>query len=296
MRLRVRAPGSCGELLQGCLDGRPFLVTCPVDLYAEAAVSDGWPPDLRRGLGPKAALALEKTLAHLGAPPFPFGVSLQSALPRGKGMASSSADIAAVACAAAAALGKALAPDELARVAAAIEPTDGIFYEGVVAFRHRDGVCLEPLGVAPPMRIAIFDTGGEVDTLRFNRRGDLTALQRESEPEIAAALSLLRRGIAGGDPALIGAAATASARLNQRILYKSALERLIALGEACGAVGVNAAHSGTVLGLLFDERGAGLEEAVRLARRRCPDLAYLGDVRLISGGCEISEEETNGTI
>lgn len=295
MVLCVRVPGSCGELLQGCLEGQPFLVTCPVDLYAEAVVLSGH-PGLRRGLGPKALMALEKTLAHFGVPSFPHGITLRSDLPQGKGMASSSADIAAVACAAAAALGKALAPDELARIAAQIEPTDGIFYEGVVAFRHRDGICREALGVAPSMRIAVFDCGGEVDTLCFNRRDDLAALQQEIAPEIASALALLRRGVAEKSPALIGEAATASARLNQRILYKPALEQLVAVGERHGAVGVNAAHSGTVLGLLFDARGEGLPDAVREARQRCPELTYLGDVRLISGGCEISEEETDEAI
>ena len=33
---RFKAPATCGELIQGCLDGHDFLVNCPIDLYAYA--------------------------------------------------------------------------------------------------------------------------------------------------------------------------------------------------------------------------------------------------------------------
>jgi uncharacterized protein involved in propanediol utilization len=40
----VRAPGACGELAQGVIEGIHFLVTCPVDFYSRVKVdlySDG---------------------------------------------------------------------------------------------------------------------------------------------------------------------------------------------------------------------------------------------------------------
>ena len=35
---RVLLPGGCGELVQGALDGVPFLVTCPIDCWSEVTV------------------------------------------------------------------------------------------------------------------------------------------------------------------------------------------------------------------------------------------------------------------
>ena len=36
---RSRAPATCGELVQGAIDGCDFLVNCPIDLYATASVA-----------------------------------------------------------------------------------------------------------------------------------------------------------------------------------------------------------------------------------------------------------------
>ena len=37
-QVKVRVPGSCGELIQGQLDGQDFLISCPVNLYSQATV------------------------------------------------------------------------------------------------------------------------------------------------------------------------------------------------------------------------------------------------------------------
>ena len=41
MELIVRVPGSCGEVMQGFWQGRPFLVTCPIDRYSTVVVRPG---------------------------------------------------------------------------------------------------------------------------------------------------------------------------------------------------------------------------------------------------------------
>ncbi|MCQ1775277.1 hypothetical protein NOI24_28825 [Neorhizobium galegae] len=67
--------------------------------------------------------------------------------------------------------------------------------------------------------------------------------------------SLLRRAIRLGDLDLIGRVATASANLNERFLPKPGLRALQEIASRCGAFGVQVAHSGTVVGLMFDPRG-----------------------------------------
>lgn len=291
MTATVRAPGSCGELVQGTLDGENFLITCPVDLYTEVTVAPGAG---RTNAGDKTVAAVRLTWQRLGVAAETFTVTVRSALPPGKGMASSSADISAACQAAALAAGHRLTADEIADIALAIEPTDGIFYPGIAMFDHVRGRTRRLLGDPPPMSVLIFDAGGCVDTLEFNRRTDLAALNAAKENEIRRAVELVSRGLAAGDCALIGRAATLSALANQAILAKPSLPLAADIAHRHGAVGVNTAHSGTVIGILFPGTPA---SAVLDACRQdvvlaCPGLRFLRLARLIPGGLTIPEEES----
>lgn len=285
MKIKVRVPGSCGELVQGTCGGVPFLVTCPVDVYSVVTVEDSKKPHFT-GLGSKAQLALSRTLEYLGCDGFPFDVNLTSELPIGKGMASSSADIAAVCVAVATACGEMITAEEISRLAAGIEPTDGIFFDGVVRINHMTGECLENLGILPRFRIIAFDCGGVVDTLSFHERTDLKELNLDNEGLIREALELVRDR---KNPENIALAATKSALANQAIIYKLALGELIADVKKLGALGINIAHSGTIIGVLFapNTEDEVIDRAVLVIESCYPHLRFLREMRLISGGWEL---------
>jgi uncharacterized protein involved in propanediol utilization len=101
------------------------------------------------------------------------------------------------------------------------------------------------------------EPGIQVDTLAFKPAEyddrDIGAFQ--------ALRGALRRAVATEDVPLLGRVATASARINQRYLPKSRLERLIELCRAHGGCGVQVAHSGTVAGLIFDPARPGAVES-----------------------------------
>ncbi|MGL5270139.1 MAG: GHMP kinase [Selenomonadaceae bacterium] len=287
MRLTIKVPGSCGELVQGTLNGKPFLVTCPIDVYTQAVVSLNSTACFS-GCGSKAQAAVAAILDYFSVKEYPFSLSITSDLLTGKGMASSSADIAAVCFAVTASLGKTIAPETVAAIAARIEPTDGVFFDGIVQMNHITGACEQEISDIPPLQIAVFDTGGTVDTLRFHARTDLERLNRENEPLIREALALLSQA----DAVSVGKAASLSAIANQAILYKPQLPKILAAALELGAVGVNAAHSGTVLGLLFapDFPSAALTKAVREMQIHFPHLVYWRTVRLVAGGYRITSE------
>jgi L-threonine kinase len=290
MGIKVRAPGSCGELVQGTINGKNFLITCPVNLFSEVELHPG--DEAVQNAGEKVMDAVERTFAYLGLSRDKFSITVLSELPVGKGMASSSADISAACQAAALTVGKALTPDEIADIALAIEPTDGIFYPGIVAFDHVRGLIRQSLGMPPDMTIAVFDAGGQVDTVSFNRRTDLAALNAAKEEQVGEAFHLVSQGIAAMDCELIGRGATLSARANQDILYKPCLETLIEIGSRFGSVGVNAAHSGTVLGILFP---AGvvpfIPACIKAVTNTCPGVTYLKTVSLVPGGLRVEGEK-----
>lgn len=296
MSYYVRAPGTCGEFLQGSIDGQPFLVTCPINRYSYA-LSEVQQP-LRPyycSLQPKAALATQqvKTLlettspatlaqwSHLKSGPT---VYVRSDIVQGKGMASSSADISVAAMATALAYGRPLTLEELKEICLRIEPSDASFYPGVVQFDYISGVITEPLGNCPPMKIMIFDEGGEIDTVAFNAQAGLRDLIAEKEPYILESLALFKEGIAQHNVSLIGQAATLSAFANQRILYKPLLYELHEIGSHFNSVGTIIAHSGTIMGLLFPSDGAPLADCKAAVQQALPNLHYLDTVETTNEG------------
>ena len=117
----VSSPGSCGEFIQGYTEGASFMVTCPINRYAMALVDD----KADEALPDKAEEAVKKTLAYLGETDRP-SVRLISSIPKGKGLASSTADISAVAQAVALSFGRKLSMEEIAHIALSIEPSESV--------------------------------------------------------------------------------------------------------------------------------------------------------------------------
>ena len=261
---QARAPGTCGELVQGQFaDGTDFLITLPVDMWSLVRVAITPEPPVRvcPATRAKTRQAVRLALDVLGHPDAGASVSVESDLPVGKGMASSTADIVAACRATAAALDRSLSPETISRIAGQIEPSDGVMYPGVVCYDHRRCRLIARLGALPSLEILVVDVGGEVDTLAFN-----TLSKNYTADELVAiqhAYDLTVNGLGTGDVASIGWAATISARVNQRLLAKPHLETLIQIADAHGAYGVNAAHSGTVAGLLFE---VGDRQAMRRTR------------------------------
>jgi L-threonine kinase len=208
---------------------------------------------------------------------------VQNPLPPGKGFGTSTADIAATAAATALACGATLAPENIAAIALQIEPTDGLMFPGIVRFDHLCGKVVEPLGQPPPLDIVVLDFGGCVDTVAFNAR--LRRAQLEpTAPDVQRAYELVRRGIANSDPALIGEGATLSALAHQSILPKPQLPRVLDFSRAVGALGVNVAHSGAVIGILLDGRHPRADIVLAEARAAFPALESSFATCLVSGG------------
>lgn len=75
-----------------------------------------------------------------------------------------------------------------------------------------------------------------------------------------------------------------SARTHQRILRKPQLETVIGLAKEVGALGVNVAHSGTVIGLLLDPNQADGHAMAAYLAAHLPGLESISLNRMIGGG------------
>ncbi len=289
----MAVPASCGELVQGTLEGRHFLVSCPVDLYARVTVA--LRPDGKEQYRPgyaKAVCAVRATLAFFDAAKSGFSLAVQSSIPRSKGMAVVAGAIVATALC----LGESLHPEQVAQIAVSVEPSNSTMLPGLSLLDHRAGSWWEQLGPALAAELLVLDFGGEVDTLAFNRRDLRQQLTRLSERH-RAALAVLRQGIAEGDMAKVGQAASASALAQQEILPKPGLEQLVERARQLGATGVCAAHSGSVVGLLFAAGQARRGHVENALQRSHPQLLQLGWYRTVGGGCrQIAKGERQDSL
>ena len=264
MRLKVKVPGSCGELVQGIYHGEPILITCPINKFSTCEVSDDFFEI--EGLGEKSLQMLEKMLDFLQVERN-FGIKLTSELPKAKGMASSSADLAAVATAVARFCGvRLLSSSKIAELAAQIEPTDGVFYSGIAAMNPITGEYIKMSGGLGQFTIAIFDYGGEIETLKFNKRSDFEI----EELTYPLSFDLVEK----------------SALANQKILYKPHLEDIINYAKNnAGEAGENVAHSGTVIGIFFHKKSSHIDKRIKEIQKRFDFIKFLTKTKFIGGGC-----------
>lgn len=284
MKIIVRVPGSCGELVQGYWKNQPFLVTCPIDWYTTVCVEDRQPLQLL--CGKKAEKAVYKTLAYIGETAFPFALTLSSEIPKGKGMASSSADIGAVCIAVAAAFHKTLTAQEIAYIAASIEPTDGVFCPGIVAINYQNGQILHAYGRFPPLQLIVFDAGGTMNTETYHLQYD--AKERFYGRQAAAACVYLKKPYTA---AVVGSAATCSAVRHQQVRCRPELPILQRIGQRYDSSGIVIGHSGTVAALLFPPAAEKQVDTASIAScvQKQTKMKLLGTAVLSSGGWQIEK-------
>ncbi|WP_419992457.1 kinase [Streptomyces boninensis] len=280
MRLGLgTAFGTFGELLQGVLpeaDGGQdgdFLVTLPIARWTMAAFrteTDGGaltvaPARKRKSLRLARMIAADAGYDGGGR------LTVNSVIPQGKGLASSSADLVATARAVGAGLGVRLSARRIERYLARIEPSDGVLYPGVVAYHHRSVRLRAVLGSLPAMTVVGIDEGGTVDTIAFNRRPKpFTSRDRETYARL---LDRLTVAVRRGDLAEVGAVASQSALMNQVLRPKPSLAPLLAVCREVGGLGVAVGHSGTTLGLLLDAADPDHAARTHAAAQACAELA-----------------------
>jgi uncharacterized protein involved in propanediol utilization len=261
------AKGTFGELLQGVLieNDMDFLVTLPIT-KGTAATFQPVPGSQRISVHPphkrKASRLAGLMMTALSLPCGGY-LWLETELAEGKGFASSSADLVATVHAVGDAFGLVFDESVIEAFLRPIEPSDGVMYQGVVAYYHRAVRLREQLGFLTDLLIVAHDEGGEIDTIRFNRMPK--PFGAEDKAEYSSLLAELSRAVRADDLDSVGRIATRSAELNEKLRPRKFFQQIRRLSRDIGGLGLAAAHSGTVLGILLDaadpEREAKIDKA-----------------------------------
>lgn len=284
--ISMQAPGTCGELVQGYIDGQDFLINCPIDLYARAKVTPSETSGLQLELPQQFSkirdvltLAAQEHFMELN-----HYLSVKSAIPRGKGMASSTADITAALAALCSSNDMPLSNTDFARLITEVEPSDCTHFHGIAHVNHLTGDLFEILPAPKNLKVLIYDCGGEIDTIGFDRKRAREIYRREPAA-IVGAVELLKRGLRSGNLQWVADAATRSAEISQNIHRKPQFEELLVLSKSLGALGVNCAHSGSVLGVLYPASEMLKEHLMlKIGVAFGTSVKFIGDHHLIGGG------------
>ncbi|MDW7675730.1 MAG: hypothetical protein SCK28_14470 [Bacillota bacterium] len=285
MKVAVKVPGTCGELVQGLIDGHNFLVSFPINKYSQVVVLPHCQSDIV--VAPKWRTKVKeaaiKTLTYFNQN-MGLVITVESDLPIGKGWASSSADVLATICAVAKITGNSITERDIAQIALSIEPTDSVFLPGLAMFDHVTGERFETLGPALPMNVLALEFSDTVDTLMFNCRPELQQLNRAKEKEIRASLELVKAGVREQNVKKVAQGATISSLAHQRVLYKPHLEAVLDLAMAHQAIGINIAHSGTTIGILFEGEVLPSETLLTKLKQQIPGIQEIHLLEAICGG------------
>lgn len=251
----AKANGTFGELLQGyLLNGKSFMVTFPINLFSFATFI----PDAKSNVivtipqHKKKSTLLAYKLLELFNLKVGGVLIINSELPEGKGLASSSADLVATAYAVSKAVRITVNQELIAELIRGIEPSDGIMYEGIVSFYYKELKLIESIGNLNNLVVVAIDEGDVIDTLEYNQRKKIynyaEAIKYESM------LCDITYAIKNKNLKMVGKISTQSAIMNQQHNPKKFLDQCIKICSRINGVGVTVAHSGTFLGILLDNQ------------------------------------------
>lgn len=252
----ARCPGSCGELIQGFLGQTSKLVSYGVNRYTTITIKEqnkgnqnDWQPKMKQ--------AAYLTCQYLSIPLEQLNqlsIKKESELPEAKGLSSSTADIAATATALAAYFQKKLPFDLLLKICLEIEATDSLLFPSLTLFAQNSGHCQLSSDWQPKFYVLMLEPSETLITEEFHglQTDTLFYEQRHSFQQV---FEVYDQAVQTQNLSLLGKAATESAKLNQSILKKPKFEQLLELKEEFPLLGINVAHSGTVVGLMFEHLG-----------------------------------------
>ncbi|MBC1527487.1 propanediol utilization protein [Listeria seeligeri] len=268
MEIKAKCPASCGELLQGWIEGSEKLISYPINWFSEVTLSDKL--IVNKTGNTKAWLAFQQTCEYFGVPENErprVSLQVKSTIPVAKGMASSTADIAATIGVTASWLQQKITETEIAKLCLRLEPTDSTIFQTLTLFDHLKGATIRSTDWIPKLGVVVLEPLTILETALFRQESHQNQLL-QNEASLARGFALFEQAIRQQKVDLLGVAATISAESNQAILPKPFFKEMLEVVEKLDLPGLNVSHSGTVVGLLYEQQKTDpLEILFELERR-----------------------------
>ncbi|MBP2032556.1 L-threonine kinase [Clostridium algifaecis] len=245
-------PGSFGEVIQGRVKNKELLASFPVNIYTEVKLFECiWNEEHKKSSSLKKAYKfMYNLLKHWGYGEYYSNlfIDVRSQIPVGKGMASSTADLCALYYCLLKMFKRKFDEKELLKCCISVEPTDSILFSKMTLFDYKNGEYIECLGEYMDFNILAFEGNRVIDTVKFNK-------ENQKQPgQVDDLIPDLKQAIVKKDLAELAGVSTESILRNQNRLYYSFFKSIIEICRTTGGLGIIGAHSGDVLGIIYDDR------------------------------------------
>ncbi|MCR3757691.1 kinase [Clostridium felsineum] len=250
MKARARYPASFGELVQGRNQGMDILISCPVNLFTEVTLFES--KEKRQQNNFKSIKFLHNILTRWGLEEYidDLDIIVNSNIPRGKGFASSTADLSALYYALLEFYGRQFNEKELIEECIKIEPTDSIIFNKLTVFDYKKGTYKRALGEYPKLYILAFEGRKIIDTISFNKR------KLKKAEEVGDLIDKVKASLKVNNIEDIALASTESIIRNKARLNYEILDEVLRFKDNTFGLGILGAHSGDALGIIYDSKKA----------------------------------------
>lgn len=244
-------PGSIGEIIQGDYEGKSVLLSCPINLYTKVKIIER-KKSLYKYRYPKSAQFMKNLLSRWKYENYYLNLDIEisSGIPKGKGFASSTADLCALYNSLIRLFNRKYTENELIEECLRLEPTDSILFNQMTLFDYKEGKLKRVLGEYIEFNILVFEGSAVVNTVEFNKK-KLPCLASVDD-----LVALLGNAAAKKEIDKISQISTESIIRNRRRLEYSIIEQVIDFSIQTGGLGIIGAHSGDVLGVIYDNTEA----------------------------------------
>lgn len=265
--IKVSFPASFGELVQGVYNGKPFLCSYAVNCYSTVTITrQDYDQRNSMTLPLKSQILLNKLRERLQLSQQEWRglhIKLENSIPCEKGMGSSTADLAAIMYGVCAFFGVRCQPDEVAKLACGIEPTDSLIYPSLTLMDSTSGNVLKHFPQKHFYSLVGLELPHKVNTLALHQQLRQHVWNEKQQREL---YELTCAAFVSQSMDLVFEAAELSARMNQMILKKPHLEELMELKSVRGVKGLNVSHTGSVVGIVYDDTKIKAETMIKLIK------------------------------
>ncbi|MBS4750706.1 kinase [Granulicatella sp. zg-ZJ] len=250
----VSCAGSCGELFQGVYDDEEYLLSYNIDKKSIVTVSSSTTTSI---ILPKI-----QEIKDLVYPKDMFHITRKTSLPVGKGCSSSTADMISALYGMSLLKQEKLSMETLSSLCSKVEPTDSVAFKHWTVINPLTAKPLFETHWKPELYVYMLEPIETVNTVGLIRMSQSNVYDKQHSKEL---FTLFQKACQEKSLSLLSHVALESALLNDRRLPKPYLKDIIAFVKNYQLLGINIAHSGTVVGILLTKEQVAFLEQIEEA-------------------------------
>ncbi|MBG9980114.1 hypothetical protein HZY91_03290 [Facklamia sp. DSM 111018] len=290
--LKCKTPASCGEIVEGAIGTKAFLSAYPINCYSHITISKS--SNGTRTPLPSKCQNLLKILSKEWGIPYQeienLMIEIDSQIPVGKGMGSSTADLSGLAKSIACWFGLEVSDETIFQLCIQVEPTDNIIFNHLTLVDFLSGEIYGKYQAYPQFDLLCLESTEIISTVSYYQSSIYQQWMKDNYLKYQHLYDDYSQILSGplrlSD---LGELAIQSAKLNQHLRAKPLFKEILSIRKTKGIKGINIAHSGSVIAIWYDPA---LQTSLSLTKMLkeidgLTDTYQINHYKTVKGGSEI---------